>query len=423
MSEREKAILDQLEKEDVAELAVQLADIDSPVGQEGNVLEYVYGWMEQEGFSPRKVGMLPDRYNVVGRLPGTGRGHDLLFNSHVDTPLARTDTWISPNVTEEVFHSAWRDEDRLVGYGIVNDKGPLAATLIAAKAIRDSGVELAGDVILTAVSSETSKDPVDDLQPPEYYSREIGAQYLVTHGILADYALVAEATSRAITWVECGILALKLTVSLPGKYAYIPFLTRPTTLEESPNAIVRIAPVIEAFEKWAYDYQNEHRQVFDPGEVIPKTSIVGVRGGDPTSPGAVIGVCSLYVKCYLPPGLQPLEVVRSLEARLEGSGLSVEVEPYAYNPGAVADGIGPLKEAVADAHRYVFNEPLQELAPEVTSMWRDCNVFNNYGIPSLTYGPGQPAGRPDLFSLETDELFNFSRSYALVALNICSNKR
>jgi hypothetical protein len=59
-------------------------------------------------------------------------------------------------------------------------------------------------------------------------------------------------------------------------------------------------------------------------------------------------------------------------------------------------------------------------------MWRDCNVFNGFGIPSVTYGPGAPAGQlpKDLpFAMEIDELYAFARSYALIALDVCTRER
>lgn len=52
---------------------------------------------------------------------------------------------------------------------------------------------------------------------------------------------------------------MTISIALEGTYAYIPYLKRPTTTIESPNAIVRMAKVIEAFEEWAYQSGNpEH---------------------------------------------------------------------------------------------------------------------------------------------------------------------
>src|SRR2546423_1194976 len=298
-SDAEK-VLSKVSKAEVVDLALALCNIASPVGHEGEVLQYIYDWMEKQGLAPKKIGMLENRYNVVGTLKGTGKGYTLLTNSHTDTTMGKDETWIQANAADPIWNSAWRHENLLVGYGIVNDKGPLAATMIAVKALKESGVRLKGDLLVTAVCSEISKDPVDELQPPKFYSREIGAEYMVAHGALADFALVAEATGHGVCRLLSGMAAFKITVSLEGTYAYIPYLKRPTSMVDSPNAIVRMAKVIEGFEDWAWQYQQKYRMEFDGGTVIPKASIVGIRGGDPTTCGAVIGVCAIYIKAFTP---------------------------------------------------------------------------------------------------------------------------
>jgi acetylornithine deacetylase/succinyl-diaminopimelate desuccinylase-like protein len=420
-------VISKVDKDELVKLALDLCNIDSPVGYEKDVLEFIYSWFEKEGFTPKKVGMLEDRYNIVGKLKGKGNGYSLLFNAHTDTPLSKEDTWIQADAADPVWHSAWLEGDKLVGYSTVNDKGPLAATMIAAKAIKESGVHLEGDLLVTAVCNEISRNPVDEFQPPCYASREIGTQYMVAHGVLADYALVAEATGHGYTWLECGAAAFKLTIALEGTYAYIPFLKRPTTIEASPNAIVRMARVIEAFEDWAYEFQQKYQFKFSGGTVIPKASIVGVRGGDPTSCGSVIGVCSLYVKCFIPPRFNPLTISRELKEVTDKIGVPVEIEPYTYRPGIEGENISELTNAIKKAHLAVFNEKTKQIIPEFTSMWRDCNLFNHFGIPSVTYGPGGGAAgtlaKGQKISMEVNELYQFAKSYVLIALDICNKKK
>ena len=54
----------------------------------------------------------------------------------------------------------------------------------------------------------------------------------------------------------------------------------------------------------------------------------------------------------------------------------------------------------------------------VTSMWRDVNVFNGAGIPSITYGPGSGSGGGATY-LEVEDLVRASQVYALTALSAC----
>jgi acetylornithine deacetylase len=45
--------------------------------------------------------------------------------------------------------------DRLYGHGVQNMKGGLASIIMAAEAIRRSGVRLAGDLVVACVAGET----------------------------------------------------------------------------------------------------------------------------------------------------------------------------------------------------------------------------------------------------------------------------
>ncbi len=124
LSKDAEKVVSQVNKDEVIDLALALCNIASPVGHEKEVLQFIYDWLDRHGFSPKKVGMLEHRYNVVGTLKGTGTGYTLLTNSHTDTTMGADETWIQANAADPMWNSAWRDGNLLVGYGIVNDKDP-----------------------------------------------------------------------------------------------------------------------------------------------------------------------------------------------------------------------------------------------------------------------------------------------------------
>jgi acetylornithine deacetylase/succinyl-diaminopimelate desuccinylase-like protein len=112
----------------------------------------------------------------------------------MDTAVRSTDIWSRIDPDADVHHKAWREGDELVGEGVVNDKGPLAAFLIAAKAIKRAGVKLKGDLLLSGVVAETSHEPSDGPPGAVVETLDLGARFLATHGGVADYALIAEGT-------------------------------------------------------------------------------------------------------------------------------------------------------------------------------------------------------------------------------------
>jgi acetylornithine deacetylase/succinyl-diaminopimelate desuccinylase-like protein len=143
-------VLDHIDVDELVKVALDLGNIDSPTGSEGPVGEYVHDWLTRQGFAARKLALVPDRPNVVGVLPGSSHGRSLVFNSHMDTTIHRDEYWTTRRAADPVFHTAWREGDVLVGNGVCNDKGPMATWLIAAKAIKESGVTLKGDLVLMA---------------------------------------------------------------------------------------------------------------------------------------------------------------------------------------------------------------------------------------------------------------------------------
>lgn len=65
-----EAVLSRIEEDELVELALRLANIESPRGSEGECGEAIYQWSVESGFRTRRVGLTPDRFNVFAELPG-----------------------------------------------------------------------------------------------------------------------------------------------------------------------------------------------------------------------------------------------------------------------------------------------------------------------------------------------------------------
>src|SRR5262249_10770968 len=259
-----------INRDEVARFALEICNIDSPYGYEREVADHIFNWMEREGFTARKVGLLSDRYNVLGTLHGTGGGYSMIFHSHMDTAVPRTPGMIPADPANKNYHRAREHDGLLFGEGICNDKGPMAAFLIAAKAIKDSGHKLKGDLLVSGAIHETGGEPAGEL-PGEYlHAKEIGARYLATHGGIADFALIAEGTGFGLAWIEPGECYLKITLRSDHPPFYTAYLPERTTLAKSPNMIVASAAVIGTIEEWAAEYQKKNVFRSAGGTVVPK---------------------------------------------------------------------------------------------------------------------------------------------------------
>ena len=414
-------VLNLIDREELAELALKLGNIPSPTGSEGAMGEEVFAWLRQHGFHPIRLDVAPGRFNVAARVKGSGGGASLIFNAHMDTKYGDPqDVWSAGELSPD-FTSAWRVGEELFGKGIFNDKGPLSATLLAARAIRDSGFPLKGDLLLTAVVGEIGTAPVDEFQGGHYLGKGIGARRLVDHGILADYALVAECTNFCVTWAQCGCTYFQITTR--GTPYYTPVIPRPTTLTDNPNAIVLMAQLVTALEQWGNDYIERESVAFEGGVIRPNVSVGAIRGGLPYKIGNCVGRCSIYLDVRIPPGKDPLFVQPEIERVIAETGIEADVRPYMTRRGYIAQGHEPLVDAIRRGHDQVVGRALGTIDSPITSMWRDMNIFNEVNVPSATYGPPftddsvQEKGRE---ALDVDDLLNAAKVYARVAMDICN---
>jgi acetylornithine deacetylase/succinyl-diaminopimelate desuccinylase-like protein len=412
-----------IKPEELAELALKMANTFSPMGHEQPLADVVYDWLKQNQLSPYMQRLLPDRSNVVAVLPGSGTGKSLLFNSHLDTEISGPEYDWGMNLPDLNRVGAWREGNRLYGHTVLNDRGLMATTMIALKALRDSGAAIGGDVIFTGVSGETGASPVDEFQGLNYEGKGFGSRHLISHGVRADYALVAETTDFGISWLACGACYFK--ISVPGVNQYTPRSVRPDDIRENPNAIVKMAHLIQAVEKWAREYEAKHTFDSPCGHVVPKVNIGAIRGGVPYRPNRTSPHCSIYVDVRIVPGEDPLAIERELRNAVDSAQVGGKVETFLARAGAVGKGIEPLAEEVKKAFKGITGQdPLPQAPQEVVSMWRDNNVFNEAGIPSLTFGPPRRREKEtNRLCFELDDLVNMAAVYAEVAFAICQQPR
>ncbi len=412
-----------IDRDALIELTLDICNIDSQGPTEAPVADHVADWLEAEAFKVRKIGLLADRYNVLGKLAGSGGGRSLIFNSHMDTAVRESDVWTHRDPSNDEYHKAWIDGDELIGEGVVNDKGPMAAFLIAAKAVKDAGVPLKGDLLVSAVVGETSHEPSDGPPGELPETQDLGARFLVTHGGVADYALIAEGTGFSIVTVEAGMAWYKITWLSDGPAFYTPYLPDRTTLADSPNMIVRVAAAIEVLERWATDYQAKYTYQSGCGPFIPKAQIGAIRSGHSTSLNLTPQVCSLYLGAFTPPGHDPLALRDDIAQALAGAGLPAsDIDLYLFRRGYEARGAEPLIDAVTDAHRDQFGSAPPPPNPATCSMWRDINIFNEVGIPAITYGP-RSERHSFRRSLKVDSLYQAACVYARVICDICMREK
>lgn len=416
-------VLGCIDREELARLAMDVVSIPSPTGSEGEVARFIHGWLKKQGIEAFLQEIEKDRYNVVGVLPGKGGGPTLLFNGHMDTALAGTqeDLWITGRTEPEWQALATREADIIRGSGIVNDKGPLTCTLIMAKALKESGAGLKGDVILTGVAGEIGRSQVDHYQGPAYRGKGHGARFLVTHGVVGDYAIVVEPSQFRVTWAQCGAVFLKITTY--GEPMYAPFVDHPLALKESKNAVVKMSAAIPVLEEWARRYEKEHRYEFKGGTMVPKVNIGSIFGGAPFKPNFSPAICNLYVEAFMTPGQRSIDVLREVKEVLRGAAVEAKCSLFLSVNGYEAKGAEPLVAAMEEAHEYVRGRRPEPIRSAFTSTYADLTVFAEVGIPAIKCGPSpeSPDAKPATGEMQkVDDLFAAAKMYAIASMEIAN---
>ena len=82
-------------RDEVTTLLQELIRIDTvnPPGNETLAAEHLRGYLEAAGVACELYAKVPDRANLVARIPGSGDGPSLCLLSHTDTVLADPGEW------------------------------------------------------------------------------------------------------------------------------------------------------------------------------------------------------------------------------------------------------------------------------------------------------------------------------------------
>jgi acetylornithine deacetylase/succinyl-diaminopimelate desuccinylase-like protein len=139
---------------EAADLLGRLIRVDTtnPPGNETAAAELLRAYLEANGVACELYARVPERANLVARIPGRGDGPTLLFLSHTDVVLADPAEWSVPPFSGEL-----RD-DEVWGRGALDMKGQVAASAVAIASLARDGFEPAGDLVFVAAADEEVGD-------------------------------------------------------------------------------------------------------------------------------------------------------------------------------------------------------------------------------------------------------------------------
>ncbi len=341
----------------ITELIAGLVSIPSVTGSEQALGDMLQGHFEEIGLSNvRRIPVEDSGDTLAVRIPGRGHDRDFMLNFHQDTFDAcdgwETDPW-SPVVRDGCVY----------GLGAHDMKAGAAAVLAAVEAIVRSGVELAGDLIVSATTDE------------ENWSR--GAHALIGSGLLSGCAgcLIPEPTPPGRLRIGSrGRHVIK--IDLAGRTAHAAYTG------EGVNAVHDAATIITALDRIELGWNEE----FELGGTICVIEISGGRN--------IILVpehAQIVLDRHILPGQSIDGAVRDIEALIRS--LPVESQWRVTwddrpTPAPAPYIVDPESKFVRSTRKRVEEQLGGPVRYALARSVADTNHFAvTGGIPTLVYGP------------------------------------
>src|ERR1044071_6481678 len=421
INEKDKQnVIQRINRDELAELTKQLVDISSPTGSEKTIGEFILDWYAQHNIKPVRQEIDPNRVNAVGIIEGQSNGVSLMINGHMDTSYTGTEEdamFCRTLEPDSDLKGAVRD-GKVFGLGASNMKSGLAAFMVTAKAIKESGLTLKGDLILAAVAGEISRTPIGPYQSEAYRGEGTGTIHLLTHGIQSDYAIVADRSGHSIVWAQNGVAQFKISTFGDPHAAW--GVTREEKPPEVSNAILKMMKVLEAVDNWEAEFESAHVYQSAHGSIVPKVNIGAIQGGAPFRPNYYPGVCSVYLDVRTPPDLRPVQVQHELKAVLARLGIEHEIEMYASKMGYESKKAEPIIKVVEESYQALFGKKTPTPTGLHASIWTDTNIYNEMGIPACKFGLGGGRWKQRSEQIDIEDIYQAAQVYAAAALEICN---
>ena len=389
---------EKFETYDAVRLTQELVKIPSHKfveNRESEVAEFIYNYCKENGLEVEYQQVEGLRRNVIARLKGKGKGKNLIFNGHIDT--------VPPYEMEFEPFGADIIDGYLLGRGCNDMKGAVACMITAMLNIKNKGIQLGGDIILTAAVGEEEKSD--------------GTEFVVKSGITADGAVVGEPANYGYALGHRGLEWLEFRIE--GKIAHggIP--------ELGINAISKAAKLIRKIEEELMPRLKERQNEWMGPSVM---NFGFIKGG--TQPSSVADSCIIQIdRRYLPE-----ENVESVIKEYQDIIDEIKAEDPEFKAEIIRMENNLMDEfdhapLIAQPDSYIAKtvyKVLKEFTNKEPNIekrrgWTDAGVLSTYGkIPTVVTGPGDlKYSHAKNEKIPVVDLINYTEIYEKIAEEFC----
>ena len=352
---------------------------------EKEIAEFVAASLRACGLAVQMLEPAAGRTSVLGRLPGTGAGRSLMLNAHSDT--------VDVAGMAEPFSGAIRG-GKLYGRGAYDMKGSLAACMAAAKALRDSGSRLRGDVLVAAVADE------------EYGS--LGTSDLLAH-VKVDGAIVTEPTALEVCLAHKGYLWIE--VSVAGRAAH------GSRFELGIDANMKMGQFLCALSELERDLRSR-----PPHPLVgpPSLHAAMLQGGTGLSTYAASS--TLQIERRTVPGESAAQATAEIQAIVDrlsarDADFHATVRPFFIRDPFEVPPDAPIVKALDRAAAKVRGRPASHIGD---TPWMDAALLQAAGVETVVCGATGAGAHADEEWVDVESVVKLAEILAEAALDYCA---
>ena len=392
ITEKENKVINQVAGDEIVTLLQTLIQerSDYPPGDTRGAIDVIAQLLEDEGISFEVLSKKEHQPSLIAHYGSNADGDRLVYHAHIDTvPPGDVDEWTVDPFAGEI------NRGRIYGRGAGDDKGSVAAQLMALVALARAEIPLQGALQVAVVADEES-------------GGNTGTRWLRQTGKLApDSLVVGEQTNNRIAIAERVACGIDLTVFGESAHGAMTWA--------GDNAIIKMAGVIRWLKENLIDRFSETMHPYLPP---PTLNIGKISGGIQWS--IVPSKCKIEMDRRLLPGETREEAMDQIRRVLDDYQRQVgEFEYELFTTGDVASNIDtpPDDPIVQTANQTLADTSGEERDLTGYVQTSDGRWFADDGIPIIIFGPSNPkVGHAADEYVEIDQLIEAVHFLTLFAM-------
>lgn len=345
---------------------------------ETQIIDFLDRKFREYNFETELQKVEKNRYNVIARVRGCGE-KIVALNGHIDT--------VSGFNMPHAFNPKI-EKGKLYGRGSCDMKGGIAAMITAAKAVKDSGIKLKGDIVIAIVVDE------------EQWGK--GTQtYLKNEK--PNYCIIAEPTQNKICLSQSGYIELDLITTGKIKHGMT------VKLDDTASAFVNAVKLLNRF----LESKIIRKKHIHMGIELSNTINFSLKDREIPAfmrrialPSSYAWMSSNYCKVNVLIGVAPFKTKKQSDRKAEK--IIDELENIVIHTGD--EDVKSMLEILCANNGFIqqknkFVEKFSKAIYEVNGSieyghmpsFCDGTFFHNAGVSTILYGPGniENAHSPD----------------------------